>query len=159
MLITPEDIVRFNTKFVSTTDDTCWIWTGQLSERGYGVFWLDGKSRRAHRVAWEIHRGPIPDELLVRHLVCDNPPCVNHDHLAVGTNLDNSTDMVLHGRSLRTTQNPRTKLTEEMVMEARERHRRGAAMLPMAREYGVTDRTLADAVYGKTWKSLEGAVL
>ena len=71
--------------------DTCWEWTGSRNRKGYGGYWDGTKVRRAHRVAWQKTRGPIPDGMLVCHH-CDNPPCVNPDHLYVGTNSDNALD-------------------------------------------------------------------
>ena len=76
------------------------------SRSGYGKVRVgsrtDGTRRtaRAHRVAWEIARGPIPEGHVVRHR-CDNPPCVNPDHLELGTQADNVQDMVDRGRHWR----------------------------------------------------------
>ena len=69
-------------RFFSKVDKTptCWNWKAGLSHNGYGVFWMDGKNRRAHRVAFEAMVGPIPKGLEPDHL-CKNPRCVNPDHL------------------------------------------------------------------------------
>ena len=72
----------------------CHVWRGKTNGFGYGMM----RGLRAHRVAWELAHGGIPDGLVVRHLVCDNPPCVNVDHLALGTQTDNMADMMAHGR-------------------------------------------------------------
>lgn len=78
----------------------CWTWVGSKSEKGYGRL-SAGKHRasplRAHRVSWELHKGPIPDKMFVLHN-CDNPTCVNPDHLFIGTARDNTRDMVRKGR-------------------------------------------------------------
>lgn len=74
--------------------DACWPWLGAQTPKGYGMF----DHRGAHRTAWKIANGPIPDGKLVRHLVCDNPPCCNPRHLALGTDADNAADKVAHGR-------------------------------------------------------------
>lgn len=73
----------------------CIEWTGTIQR--YGVIHIDGKSQRAHRIAWEITNGPIPAGLLVCHH-CDNPPCVNPEHLFTGTASDNAHDCIAKGR-------------------------------------------------------------
>lgn len=86
------------------TDRGCWEWRGARNEKGYGLLALRRRTKgaehqRVHRIMWEMHEGPIPDGLVVRHR-CDNPPCVNPDHLAVGTNRQNSLDMVERERGM-----------------------------------------------------------
>ena len=87
---------RFEEKIDKSGD--CWIWTAVLSNRRYGKFKLKGKMMSAHRASWIFANGKIPDGMCVLHH-CDNPPCVNPDHLWLGTNKDNSGDMIKKGRA------------------------------------------------------------
>lgn len=79
--------------------DACWEWKGSTQEPGYGTLGLGGGSRRgfAHRVSWEIHRGPLKPGEHVLH-TCDNPPCVNPDHLFLGDQAANMRDAWAKGR-------------------------------------------------------------
>ena len=91
---------RFLSKVKKT--DNCWLWTGSKQHNGYGRMHLiiDGKRtmQQAHRIAWSIHhRLPILDGLWVLHR-CDNPPCVNPEHLFLGTRSDNMQDASRKGR-------------------------------------------------------------
>lgn len=76
----------------------CIEWTGLLHPAGYGRLWVNGKLTYTHRFAWELVNGPIPAGMLIRHLVCDNPPCCNVAHLALGTDADNMADKIAKGR-------------------------------------------------------------
>jgi hypothetical protein len=77
----------------------CWVWGGPRTELGYGVLWANTRprSRKAHRVVYEIHRGPIPAGLELDHL-CRNPSCVNPDHLEPVTHAENMRRSPLVGR-------------------------------------------------------------
>lgn len=84
-------------RFVKPNDAGCHEWTSTLA-RGYGRFWVVGRGQvHAHRFAYEMAYGPIPKGLCVLHK-CDNPKCVNPDHLYAGDYTDNARDMVNRGR-------------------------------------------------------------
>lgn len=82
----------------TVTPSGCWEWNGARHRHGHGVVRINSKNHQAHRVAWEQVNGPVPAGKIVRHS-CDNPPCVNPDHLLVGTQRDNIHDMIQRGRA------------------------------------------------------------
>lgn len=125
----------------------CTLWSGTLDEHGYG---RDGWGHLAHRIAWEALHGPIPAGLVVRH-DCDNPRCVNVDHLRLGTHADNVADRVARGRSAAGERNGRAKLTRDHAATIRQRIDAGESITALAREFGV-DRRLVYAIgAGQVW--------
>lgn len=88
---------RFEEKVEPVTESGCHIWMGCCTPKGYGQFRADGKTALAHRIAYELYRGPIPEGMCACH-TCDNPSCVNPEHLSLGTPKDNTHDMLRKGR-------------------------------------------------------------
>lgn len=76
-------------QYVVAPETGCWIWQRKSTKTGYGQIWANGNTRLAHRVFWERVNGPIPEGLEVHH-VCNNPSCVNPDHLLVITPADHA---------------------------------------------------------------------
>ncbi|MHB8273075.1 HNH endonuclease [Bradyrhizobium sp.] len=97
-------IDRFEQKFIPEPNSGCWLWTAATDEHGYGRFRIGSKidgTRRtaiAPRVSWSIYKGKIPEATNVLHS-CDNPYCVNPDHLFLGTQNDNMKDCSAKGRT------------------------------------------------------------
>jgi len=96
------------------TESGCWLWLGSLSSKGYGTKSIFGKIMRAHRLSYVAHKGDIPEGLIVRH-TCDVRCCINPDHLVVGTNADNTQDMMERGRGALGEKSGTSKLTKELV--------------------------------------------
>lgn len=145
---------RFWLKVEKRGPDECWEWNAFRKPEGYGQLSLRGdRTVLAHRVAWDLTHGPIPEGLFVCHH-CDNPPCVNPAHLFLGTNAENVRDSTGKGRHSRGAKNGRSKLTRDSVLEARARYAAGETQPALAAEFGVTSSVLSKAVRGKTWRHL-----
>ena len=146
-------------KYVNKTD-TCWLWTGAIHNSGYGIIntgGKNGKAKRAHRISWAIHYGPIPDGMCVCHH-CDTPACVNPEHLFLGTRDDNNQDMKRkgrynHTRCARGERHWYAKLTDKQVLEIRYKYETDKPTLrSLADEYGVTPQAIHRIVRRRLWR-------
>jgi len=134
--------------------DDCWEWIASKIPAGYGQIHNNGTMLRAHRVAWELMRGPIPKGLCLLHH-CDNRACVNPNHLFLGTKADNMADMEAKGRRRsappRGVNSPNAKLTNEKVRAIR------LSTLPqrvLAKMHGVHQSTIWTVKHRKSWSWL-----
>lgn len=91
---TAEKLAKYTTPIPETS---CVVWVGTVNEHGYGYLKEGGKMIRAHKASYLLHKGPIPDGLVVCHS-CDVPACVNPDHLFLGSRKDNMQDCLHKGR-------------------------------------------------------------
>jgi hypothetical protein len=158
---TPDDTRRSHAevrerffRHIEKTDE-CWVWTGNTSRRGYGSLQEGGRGSKtisAHRYSYEVHRGPIPDGLVVMHS-CDNPSCVNPDHLSVGTYRENTQDMIRKGRKRTVaptgTGNGKSKLNDDLVRYIRQNKEKSHASL--ARELGLSQNCIRGVRTRRTW--------
>lgn len=142
---TPEE--RFWEKVKKAGPDECWEWQAAKQHGGYGFFGIAGKSIKAHRFSWELANGPIPKGegyhgTCVCHK-CDNPSCVNPNHLFLGTNKDNADDRDAKGRCKAKgplgERSGRSKLKAEQVVAIRND---GRKVTEIARAYGVGHATI-----------------
>lgn len=123
----------------------CWIWCGRKAHRGHGIIDIDNGSTGAYRLAYEAWVGPIPTGLIVRHK-CDNPPCINPDHLEVGTHKNNGHDMANRRRFY-------SKLTQKQVNEIRFAYEQGnITQQKLADQYGVCGSTVSRLITKQQWK-------
>lgn len=137
----------------------CWEWQG-TKHNGYGRTITgsrkDGTRRTisAHRLSYEVWNGNIPEGYEVCHK-CDNPACINPDHLFVGTRQDNIDDRERKGRNVIKVgeEQPKAKLTKKAVKDARWEHAyKGTSFQRLANRYGVNKKTIENAINGVTWK-------
>jgi len=138
--------------------DDCWLWSGCTDSYGYGHIWDRRRysASRAHRIAYELTYGTIPEDMCVCHH-CDNPPCCNPKHLFLGTKADNSHDAMRKGRIYRAVGELCTssKLTAEQVLEIRHRHSLGrVTQTKLAAEFGVGKATVGRIVKRVTWRHI-----
>lgn len=146
---------RFWSRVDKKGDDDCWVWTGAKSAKGYGTIVECSKTIAAHRLSYSMHKGD-PVDFAVCH-VCDNPPCVNPNHLFLGTLAENNTDRHRKGRSYIHVgeTHPRAILTEAFVRVIRQEYSTGSVtQTELGERYGVTHSTIWRIVNNLIWRSL-----
>ena len=140
-------------KHVAAGRNGCLEWTGHLSPDGYGRFLWRRRCTGAHRVSWMLRYGPVPDGKFVLHS-CDNRRCVNTEHLFLGTQLDNVSDMIRKGRSSPAIgENTRhAKLTRPSVVLIRQRRSAGESCAALGRAFGVCPTSIRRLCDGSSWR-------
>lgn len=126
----------------------CWNWKKALGSGGYGVTWYNGKTVYAHRMSYFAFNGDFDPNFLILH-TCDNPSCVNPKHLILGSDQDNSSDMVNKNRSAKGSKNGLAKLTEDMIPTIRESVLSSRALSNLL---GVSKTVILDIKRNKIWK-------
>ena len=132
---------------------TCWLWTGGIYPDGYPRIALTHtKTVRVSRYLWEQSNGPIPDGLYVLHK-CDNPLCVNIQHMFLGTQQDNMTDMINKHRQYRPIGeiHYRTNLTTLDIILIRYLHSCGITYEKLARSYNMSCSAISAISLGRRW--------
>lgn len=135
-------------------DDGCWDWTGSTNAGGYGQVSVNRRPILAHRVAWLLSHFIIPEGKWVLHR-CDRRPCVNPDHLFLGTRTDNMLDMRSKGRQSQGTRFPQSRLTPELIVSMRAMHAAGESTANIGRSMGVAQSTVSRALSGRTWRQAQ----
>lgn len=141
----------------TVTESSCWEWNGYRNPAGYGRLavgrFRNGNNHRsvpmlANRAAYIAWVGPLADGAVVCHS-CDNPPCINPDHLFVGTHADNQRDMVNKGRTRRGENRKDHRLTDAQVLEVRRLYSAGGvSQKALASEFGVSQQLVSHLVRG-----------
>ena len=141
--LTPIQLARFWSRLNILGDEECWEWQARKDKHGYGLTFYNEENWFAHRIAWIVANGAIPDGQCVLHR-CDNPSCVNPSHLFLGTRADNHADMVEKGRN----KNPQkpvrghgAKLSQEEVEEIELLIEDGFDKWIILGEYGICNTT------------------
>lgn len=149
----PEERFKLSYKI---RDDGCWLWAIHCDSKGYGVMGINNKKIMAHRFSYELYVGKIPEKMVVCHK-CDNPSCVNPDHLWVGTQRDNIIDMVKKGRSKHPIgeKNHLTKLSRDEVINIKCSLLNNVSGNKLAKKYGVTRTSIYKIKNGVSWNWLK----
>jgi hypothetical protein len=146
------EAARFWGRVQRGAGDACWLWTGSRMTRGYGqVYWGNGP-KGAHRVAWELSHGPIPEGQHILHR-CDVPACVNPDHLFIGTHTENMKDAATKGR-LHAPRPGRQKLTDAQIDDIAALVQSGMKRYLVAARYGVSKGFVSGVMNGtrRQWR-------
>lgn len=156
MLITRKDASRFRCKYRLLND--CWVWIGRKDSKDYGLFDINGKPYFAHRISYLIHKGDFEQHLYVCHK-CNNPPCVNPDHLYVGTQLDNMTDCINQDRQAYGERQGNHILTEKDVREIRYLLEQNITHEEISKKYGISRGAISRISNRTTWRQLDKDII
>jgi len=131
----------------------CWEWQAYINRHGYGHLNVNGKTIHAHRMAWIYKNGEISGKILVCHK-CDNPKCVNLDHLFLGTNQDNKNDAVNKKRHTFGERIHSSKLNAKQVISIFTSYKNLSSIKGLSVKHSVSIQCVYDIVNGVTWKHL-----
>lgn len=142
--------------------DRCvnWPW-GKHGKDGYGCVWYEGQCQKVHRLVCEIAHGPPPPGKELALHSCDNPSCVNPNHLRWGDHQDNALDRERRNRGnhIHSAAHHSTILVEDDVLHIRELAARGEPYADLGRSYGVSPSTISQIARGLSWKHVGGPIV
>lgn len=164
-------VQRFHSRYLIQPNG-CWEWQAGKDSKGYGVITVDNKMVKAHRLSWMLHNGQIPKHdsyhgVMVCHH-CDNPGCVNPEHLFLGLAVNNHDDMMKKGRHncgsgdhhrsitrpetiMRGEQHTRAKITTDIAKLIKYGMEKGR---DLAKRFGIKESTISNIRTGKTWRHI-----
>jgi HNH endonuclease len=147
----------FQFKYIIDEETKCWNWISNKNDHNYGYIMYKNEYYYAHRVSFLIYNKYINDDLDVLHS-CDNPPCVNPEHLSQGTRKQNNDDKMNKGRFIimKGILNGRADHSEKEIIEIREKAARGISYQDLAKEYKDSPSHIAKIATGFLWKNLAG---
>ena len=147
------ELKKYLNKVLVVNPKLCWDWQGRLDDGGYGSMTLRGSTILVHRIAWIIDNGEIPKGMNILHK-CDNPKCVNPDHLFLGTHFDNMRDMAAKGRAPKRpgSKNPNSKLNESKVREIKNLLANGKTRKYVSTTFEVSLSTIDRIINKKSWR-------
>lgn len=142
-------------QFSKPAENGCVLFTGHLDKDGYGRVRVGRRMYRTHRLAWELANSSIEKGICICHK-CDNPSCVNPDHLFAGTPKDNTQDMFRKGRQSRRggVDNGNSKLTPDKVLRLREMHAAGASLRELSNTFSIHPAYASQVANGFNWKEI-----
>ena len=142
------DLSAFWNKVDKTS--SCWLWTGLTHPFGYGRIGINKVKYLTHRLSYIIHFGPIPKGMCVCHR-CDNPKCVNPQHLFLGSRLDNNLDRTAKDRTFKGSQVTKSKLLEHQILEIRQSTE---SVKSLAKKYKVSGSTIYAIRNRTNWRHI-----
>lgn len=145
--------VRLAKRSRLNTETGCIEWIGALMHQGYGHLRWRGKVYRTHRLSYAAVNGDIPAGMFVCHK-CDNPKCMNPEHLFLGTYADNSADMAQKKRSTIGERNPMAKVNVATVQAIRIWGKTGMFHKKIAAKFGITREAVSLILRGERWKNI-----
>ena len=131
-------------------ENGCIEYTGQKKQHNYGQIEYDGRAYLAHRVSYMLHKGPIPEGMSVCH-TCDNPPCINPEHLWLGTHRENMLDMCKKGRM---NLSPRITIPERIIKLIVKDRISGMRLKDVAFKYSISESYVSALSRGRARKSV-----
>lgn len=153
---------EFWAKVAVAGPNECWPYLGNITPNGYGRLRYHNRKMSAHKLAFELKKGPVTEGLFVCHS-CDNKPCCNPMHLYAGTPKQNSQDAKARGRLCKAVRsgshNGNCKLGADNVKYIRDTYRPVyGEVVRLAKRFGVTDGTIRAILKGRAWKHLEATL-